>query len=173
MKYEVSGDVAVFCTVRTRLRFVVDLVDAEAVSQAGTWSVQRGDGVQAHTNYVFLPGKPRTALHRFLLRPPAGAQIDHIDGDGLNNRRDNLRLASAGDNQRNKAKYVSNTSGFKGVTWSKQRQKWQAQIGFEGKNLYLGMFDSVEDAAETYRLAAARLHGAFARTEDFARGKIT
>lgn len=78
--------------------------------------------------------------------------IDHIDGNGLNNNPENLRLCDEFINSRNKRKHKNNTSGVTGVTWRAERNKWLAQGRiYKGKdfvNTYLGMFDNIEDAAK-------------------------
>jgi len=91
-------------------------------------------------------------------------QIDHINGDRTDNRLANLRLASGFQNACNRPAPKTNTSGFKGVTMHVKTGKWQAQIGADGRNHYLGLFTSPDEAAAAYSAAAKRLHGAFART---------
>jgi hypothetical protein len=73
-------------------------------------------------------------------------QVDHIDGNGLNNRRNNLREVSDGENKKNKPIYSTNTSGAVGVFWNKPAQKWQAQIQINGKHISGGYFTNKEDA---------------------------
>ncbi|MEG7750695.1 HNH endonuclease, partial [Listeria monocytogenes] len=69
--------------------------------------------------------KPRAVyLHRQIMGEPSGFEVDHIDGNGLDNRRANLRVASKTQNVRNQRIRQDNTSSFKGVSWSKRRQKW-------------------------------------------------
>jgi hypothetical protein len=89
--------------------------------------------------------------------------IDHVDLDPKNNRWDNLRLATKGQNMMNQEAPRHNTSGIKGVTWNAREHKWQAQIQVDGKNHHLGTYERIEDAAEARRSAATRLHGEFAR----------
>ena len=89
--------------------------------------------------------------------------IDHIDGDGLNNTRSNLRAATIAQNGYNRGKQRNNTSGYKGVCWDKSRSKWKSQIVCDGTHQNLGHFDTKEDAAEAYRKAAENLHKEFAR----------
>jgi len=85
--------------------------------------------------------------------PPA--YLDHIDGDGLNNRPDNLREATQSQNLVNvKQNQRNNTSDFYGVCWNKQRSKWQAQISMHGHLFYLGLFDDPIVAALSYDRAA-------------------
>jgi len=98
-------------------------------------------------------------LHTFLTGWP---MADHINGNGLDNQRSNLRPATNAENMRNRTRYTSNTSGFKGVTWHKQTRKWQAQINIEKRSRYLGLYDTPETAALAYDAAARQHHGDFA-----------
>lgn len=91
-------------------------------------------------------------------------QIDHIDGDKLNNRWANLRLATPSQNLANTGKPRHNTSGFKGVSWSKNKNKWRAYISIENKTKHLGYFEELESAHVAYDLAANAIHGEFARS---------
>ena len=81
-------------------------------------------------------------------------ELDHKDGDGLNNRIENLRDVSRQENLKNQRMYRSNKSGITGVDWHKARGKWRAKIGINGKQKTLGRFDSIDEAAEAYRKAA-------------------
>jgi hypothetical protein len=89
--------------------------------------------------------------------------IDHIDGDPTNNRIENLRPATHATNMRNSKKPRTNTSGFKGVRFHKQRQKWTAQISVNNRSLYLGIYETPELAYAAYCAGAAEHHGEFAR----------
>lgn len=106
-------------------------------------------------------GKKKISLHQFLM--PGVIQIDHRDGDGLNNRRRNLRPATSHQNQCNQPRRKDNTSGFKGVFWDKNKSKWRARIWFRGLNQSLGYFEDPTVAAKAYDEAARRFHGEFAR----------
>jgi hypothetical protein len=86
-------------------------------------------------------------------------EIDHIDGNGTNNRWTNLRLATRSQNGMNRAKQINNTSGYKGVT--KHGPNWRAQIWAEGKHLTLGGHKTKEEAYAAYCEAAKRMHGNF------------
>ena len=90
--------------------------------------------------------------------------IDHINRDRLDNRWANLRLATHSQNQANRPPPISNTSGFKGVTWHKNRRKWQASIRVKGEDKYLGLFDCPEEAGKAYSVAAYEHFGRFARS---------
>jgi hypothetical protein len=89
--------------------------------------------------------------------------IDHKDGDKDNNRWGNLREATKAENQRNSKKPVSNTSGVKGVCWDVQAQRWLARISVNSRNIHIGTFTNLADAARARQLAAEQMHGAFAR----------
>ena len=95
----------------------------------------------------------------------SGFEIDHVDGDKLNNRRSNLRLVTHAENMLNSPKQSNNKSGYKGVTFHKVAQKWAAQIGFKWGKYHLGLFASPEEAYMAYCEAAKRLHKTFARFE--------
>jgi hypothetical protein len=94
---------------------------------------------------------------------PVGLQIDHINGIKIDNRLCNLRLATNSQNSCNKKLSRRNTSGYKGVSYSKQGQKWRADIRINGKQTLIGLFDTPELAHMAYCEAAAELHGDFAR----------
>lgn len=97
-------------------------------------------------------------------------QIDHINGDPTDNRLVNLREATAAENQRNRGTQSNNTSGFKGVSWSKDTSKWQAYIKSYGRRHHLGYFTSIEDAAAAYASASVAMHGDFRRLRRRRRG---
>ena len=82
-------------------------------------------------------------------------QIDHIDGNGLNNRLENLRAVSHAENGRNLRKKSNNTSGVSGVSWHKSRQKWAAQIQVNRKHIHLGLFANKDEAIAARRAAEA------------------
>jgi hypothetical protein len=85
--------------------------------------------------------------------PSNGLQLDHIDGDKINNHPDNLREVTNMVNQQNTKMHSHNTSGVNGVNWMKLKNKWRAEIRIDGKSHYLGVFDTIEEAAEARRLA--------------------
>lgn len=94
---------------------------------------------------------------------PDGLCIDHINGDSLDNRLANLRLASHKENIRNRAnKNKNNTSGYTGVFWDKSKNKWLASIKIDGRNKYLGRYLEKRDAAVAYNNAALEFFGEYA-----------
>ena len=106
----------------------------------------------------------RVILARILrreLRP--GEQVDHINGDKTDNRRENLRLATNAQNGANKSKQKGTSSEYKGVCWHKATKKWRAQIGVDWKLIHLGYFTDEMDAASAYDEAAMEYFGEFAK----------
>lgn len=105
----------------------------------------------------------RVYMHRAILCPPSGMHVDHVSGDGLDNRRGNLRLATQAQNNQNHRIHRNNRSGYKGVGQKHRDKRWTACIRVDGKRKYLGAFDSPIEAHAAYCAAAKELHGEFAR----------
>lgn len=101
-------------------------------------------------------------MHRVIVGAKQGEQVDHINGDGLDNRRENLRLCTHTENVRNARVRKDNTSGYKGVCWHKRDKKWRAAIRINGKPMWLGYYISKEEAARAYDEAAIKHFGEFA-----------
>ena len=136
------------------IKFLVDPEDYKRFVEPYSFTLNDG--------YVYysgrkdgLHGKP---LHRVILGEPEGV-IDHINGNPLDNCRQNLRVCTNQQNLFNRGKNSNNKSGYKGVSWNKQEQKWRAKIN--GK--HLGYFDSAEEAHRVYVRSAQELHGEYAR----------
>lgn len=110
-------------------------------------------------------------MHRLIANPPDGLDVDHRNGNGLDNRQENLRICSRGRNIAS-AKRKAPLSGFRGVSRSSNSQSfpWIARIHVDGRKLYLGKFPSKEDAARAYDAAARRYFGEFA-TLNFTAGE--
>jgi hypothetical protein len=96
---------------------------------------------------------------------PDDLEVDHKDGNGLHNWRDNLREASKAQNAHNRRKSVSNKSGYKGVCWCKRKQQWLAQIVVGGKSIRLGYFENRKAAHAAYCQASEKYHGDFGRAK--------
>ena len=103
-------------------------------------------------------------LHQLIMQPPKGMIVDHKDGNGLNCTSDNMRLCSHLQNMANKKLASNNKSGYKGVSWSKDSQKWFVGIGHGSTFHFVGRFDDLEEAAHAYDKAARDAFGEFART---------
>lgn len=154
--------------INVRIGFValVDSIDADLSDIR--WNVNKN----GRTHYAMHNNKKSFCyMHRVIMARVLGRDlqrgecVDHVDGDGLNNRRSNLRIASYGENQRNQRRNRANTSGYKGVHWNKLKNKWQARIQVNGNRITLGYFDDPKDGHEAYCKAANELFGEFARAE--------
>lgn len=151
---------------------VVDAVDSDlAKLRWHTWANAGVRNVYAKRGFRQDGISQTEMLHRVILsrvlgRPLlSGEQADHINGNGLDNRRSNIRLATSEQNGCNRRKSVNNTSGYKGVTWDKHNGKWKASIQVGKRPRFIGHFNTPEEAHAAYCEAAERLHGEFARFE--------
>ena len=138
---------------------LVDDTDYDQV-RAYNWFLS---GTGYAVGFVPIDGKYKlTYLHRLLMNAQPGEIVDHINGDVLNNRRDNLRLATPQQNGQNKRLSPLSTTGLKGVGYHKKRRKYHTRIQRQGIRYHLGFFDDAETAALAYDAAARMLFGEFA-----------
>jgi len=107
--------------------------------------------------------KKNIFLHRLIMNLKKGEICDHINGNGLDNRKSNLRLCSYQQNNMNRKSWKNSTSKFKGISWNKLAKKWKVTIGKDKKNIHLGYYENEFDAALVYNGAAKYLHGEFAK----------
>lgn len=121
------------------------------------WQVARRNGVNYACRSI---GKRLLLMHRVILGAKKGEYTDHRNRDGLDNRRENLRLCTQSENLRNRRLQKNNTSGFTGV--SQIRNKWRAEIWLNCKKIALGIFDNIEDAIQAHEEATKEYFGKFA-----------
>lgn len=140
----------------------VAIVDDDAHKELSqyNWHFVRGYAQR----WAWVGGKRKKIyMHRVVLGTPEEMQTDHRDGNKLNNQRDNLRVCTPSENRCNRGRTIVNTSGFKGVTWDRSRNKWKAQVELLKNKINVGRFDTAEAAARAYDEAAKKLHGQFAK----------
>jgi hypothetical protein len=116
--------------------------------------------------YVSVDDK-RYLVHRIIFLMHHGflpENVDHINTVRDDNRIENLRAASMSQNAHNAKLSAGNSSGFKGVSWCKKKQKWRANICTKYRQTHIGYFDTAELASDAYANAALAQHGEFART---------
>lgn len=158
-KIRVEGNIA-FVQLTRGMEAVIDAEDIDIVN-IRNWRIENFNNMYA----VAKIDKKRVYMHRLILSAMSGFVVDHIDGDTLNNRRSNLRIASTTENARNCKVQRNNTSGVKGVCWNKARGAWAARIKVSGKNIHLGYFSDLNDAAASYAKGSAMYHGEFGRVK--------
>ncbi len=102
-------------------------------------------------------------MHRQILHPPGHLFVDHINHNGLDNRKANLRPATCAQNSYNRIRFIkSKSSKYTGVSWQKQSKKWMVQIRYKGRRIFLGLLEDEIQAAKAYDKAAKIYHGEFA-----------
>lgn len=144
-------------------RCKIDPEDAERVLLY-KWSFAHGSDGRNYVRGIDRSTKPpkQIKMHRYLLDAPEGMQVDHINGDPLDNRRENLRLATPAQNQANRRKRSGGSSVYKGVSWHKKGRAWRATINLDRKQIHLGFFKDQTEAAKAYDAKAKELFGEFA-----------
>ncbi len=155
----IEGDVA-YVPLTRGYEAVIDAGDV-ALVDGMHWQAKPGRR-DTHTVYA-ASGIASNKMHRIVMSAPDGMEVDHIDGNGLNNRKSNLRLSTREQNRWNVSKRPDNTSGHKGVTFEKETGKWLACIRAFGVQKKLGRFKCPTSAAIAYAKASREMHGEFGR----------
>ena len=140
---------------------IVDEQDFDKINQYRWKSSFVG---KAKTPYATSSHFGRTVyMHRLVMDAPKGTVIDHIDGNGLNNSRDNLRFVTYSQNNMNQPIRCDNTSGHKGINWCEDRQKYQVYINIDRKRKSLGRYKTLEEAIYVRDEAVKAHYGEYAR----------
>ncbi len=164
-------DVSYIYVTRQSGKVHVILLDADDYAKFGnlTWSIRDGSNTFYAGRHTARPNRHGQLLHREImgLARSDNRLVDHIDGNGLNNCKSNLRICTNPQNQRGQSA-IRGLSKYKGVCWSTNKQSWQAQMTFEGKRLFIGRFASERAAAKAYDRAAMDVFGIYARTNGLA-----
>lgn len=124
------------------------------------WHIGKRDGYV----YGYIKKLGQVRLHRYVTNALPGEEVDHKDGNKLNNTKENLRRCTKAQNMCNSVKYSTNKSGYKGVSFHKRSGKWQSTIMKNQKKIYIGLFDTPQEAAQAYDNKAKELFGEFAKT---------
>jgi len=129
--------------------------------------------IAAHTYYAAtkipfanIHSRRNMRMHRLIMDATNGTDVDHINHDGIDNRKANLRICTRSQNQSNRRKRAGCSSQYKGVSWYARGQVWQVHIKVNYQNIYLGRFANELDAADAYDEAARKHFGEFALTND-------
>lgn len=130
----------------TRNKFALVDDDSYAVLSKHKWSF--------HHNGYAVRGKPQVSMHRVVMGAQKGRQLDHINGDKLDNRKENLRFCTTRQNQ-------YNTTHLDGVHWRASRKAWIVRMNVKGKKKFIGYFKKYEQAVKARQEASKLYHGAF------------
>lgn len=145
---------------------IVDDDDYEELSKYKWHILDNKSGYAARNSLpheTFGPRRHHILMHRAVNKTPDGMHTDHINGNKLDNRKENLRTVTQNENAKNRKKNAKGTSKYKGVYWHKQHRKWYAQISVNKKTVFLGLFRDEHSAHEAYEQAALRLFGQYKR----------
>jgi hypothetical protein len=154
----IEGNLA-YVPLSQGLHAIIDAEDAEFIGQ-WNWSAKRGTNTfYAVRTITISPEKQKVLrMHRIIIDAKEGLEVDHINRNGIDNRRSNLRLVTHQENAYNVGLFKSNSSGATGVYWDKNRNKWQAKIKKDQKNIFLGRFETKEEAINAWGKAKSILH---------------
>ena len=148
----------------------VVLVDDSDFEWLNQWKWQWKSGDRSIFGYAHrtqrikgTKSKLHIKMHRLIMQAKEGQFIDHKNGNGLDNRRSNLRLCTLSQNNQNFPLSISNKSGYKGVSWHKGAKRWRVTIKLEKKQKSLGYYHDLKKAAIAYNKGAKQYFGEFAR----------
>jgi hypothetical protein len=142
------------------------IIDADNYEWLNQWKWYYDKGYAVRNETVFVNGvrkQKRITLSRLILNAPKDMEVDHINGDSINNTKANLRLVTDGQNARNKRKVKNKSSVYKGVSLHKGERRWHSRIMFDWKLIHLGSFEDEVNAALAYNQAALKYHGEYAK----------
>lgn len=147
---------------------IVDALDADLCVHKWVAAPEKTGNAYARAWSKMVKGeRHHLIMHRIILARQLNRElkpeefVDHIDGDGLNNRRSNLRLASTAENGRNRKINSNNTSGANGVSWDAHNHKWRALIYLNGKKIHIGLFDDLHEAVKARKVVELKLYGEY------------
>ena len=143
----------------------VAIVDDDMFDYLNQWKwhtfKQNRNNFYARRTFRINNKQKHIIMHRLIIKCE-GKIIDHISGNGLDNRACNIRVCNKSQNPINRRININNLSGYKGVSWFKPCQKWRAQIQYKKIVYFLGTYEKRIDAARAYNTAALKYHGEFA-----------
>lgn len=143
---------------------IIDDEDFDKVNLYKWYAAKNGNTCYAATGITINKKQKTLLMHRYILGCEDKKDlIDHIDMNGLNNQKNNIRISNKYQNSSNRNKTALNKSGYKGVCWDKRSNRWRAQLVVKQQKIYLGTYYCLIKAAKAYNEAAIKYHGEFAK----------
>lgn len=159
-RYEFKNNIAYLYVANRENPAIIDLEDYEKVNN------YHWNNKDNYTICSFYKGERHTLfLHRIIINAQKGQVVDHINGNKLDNRKCNLRIATIQQNSCNHKRISRNSSGFTGVHFDKKTRKWKAQINYKRKRTHLGYFNSIEDAVKARKDAEIKYFGKYRKID--------
>lgn len=134
--------------------FLIDIEDIDSVKNV-KWSLKNDNYYVRNGNVGYI--------HRYIMNCPDNMVVDHINGNKLDNRKSNLRICTVKQNNYNHKIYKTSKTGYPGVGWHTKSGKWRARIQVDGKEIYLGIYENIEDAINARKTAEEYYFGSFNR----------
>lgn len=150
----IKGNYAELIMYDKNLKESVALIDLDDIPKISKYKWHKRDNLYVNSHKV-------DRLHRYLLNAPSNLDVDHINGDRLDNRKSNLRLCTRSQNNMNKSEQRNNTSGHRDVSWSKSNSKWNSRITVNRKTINLGYYDDILEAIKVRQQAERQYFGEF------------
>ncbi len=150
-----------FCTVSTGDTFIFDSSDYKQIKNKVWYS-----SAQGRNGEKYIMDCSGRSLHRYIMNPPAGYEVDHVDLNTLNNRKSNLRLCTHQQNQCNQPLQCNNTSGISGVSFYPPRHKYRARIKIGQQDIHLGYYCSFIEAVQARNVGMECMFGEYGRYND-------
>ena len=154
--YETYGKVTKIFTSDGNI-ILIDTEDYDKIKKY-CWSIATNGYVQSRD---YDSNNSMVLIHRVIMNAPKNKIIDHKNHNVLDNRKENLRLCNQYNNMANQNLSKANTSGYKGVYWSNEKDKWYVKIGYKNNNIHLGYFDNIEEAFKTRKKAEEEYFGEY------------
>jgi len=140
---------------------IVDDSDFHLVSKLN-WHLNKKTNVHLYAKSSKKINGKQIHMHRLIMNANKGEEVDHINHNGLDNRRSNLRIVNSFQNHQNSKKQINSASIYKGISYAKDHKKWRARIWVDGKKIHLGYFKNEIDAAKAYDRAALKYYSEYA-----------
>lgn len=160
-KYILTGEFGIGYTP-DNYEFYFDLEDFDKIKNYAWYRDKKNGYIKAPVSFFAKINQRNIYLHRLVMNASAEKEIDHINRKRCDCRKNNLRLATSGENKRNKTMSSKNKYGFIGIRLESRRSKWTARIKINNKEIYLGTFENKEDAIKARLEAEAKYFGEFA-----------